>query len=189
MMSQQAHNLLSRRVFLKASLVGMALIGSRLALPYWASAEALPEGRLRLFNINSKERLTVRYRNRSGRYDQSALQDINYVLRCYHSDQVCQMDVQLLEYLNKIVSLVGQGKEVRVFSAYRSPAYNNLLVRLGRGAVPKSLHTTGQAMDIAIPGVRLSQVRRTAQMLKLGGVGNYARRGFIHLDTGPVRYW
>ena len=189
MISQQAHNLWSRRAFLKASLLGMALIGSRLALPDWASAQALPEGRLRLFNVNSQERLTVRYRNRSGPLRSNRLTGHQLFLRCFHSDQVCQMDVQLLEYLNQIVSLVGQGKEVRVFSAYRSPTYNNLLVRLGRGAVPKSLHTTGQAMDIAIPGVRLSQVRRTAQMLKLGGVGNYARRGFIHLDTGAVRYW
>ena len=99
------------------------------------------------------------------------------------------MDLQLLEYVNRVEKMIGEGKEIRIFSAYRSPSYNNLLVRLGRGAVPKSLHTTGQAMDIAIPGVRLSQVRQAAQKLKLGGVGNYTRRGFIHLDTGPVRYW
>lgn len=188
-MSQQAHNLCSRRVFFKTSLVGMALLGSRLAFPDWASAQELPEGRLRLFNNNSKERISVRYRNQSGRYDHSALQDINYVLRCHHSNQVCQMDVQLLEYLNQIVSLVGPGQEVRIFSAYRSPAYNDKLVRMGTGAAPNSLHTTGQAMDVAIPGVRLTKVWRAAVKLNGGGVGNYRRRGFIHIDTGPVRYW
>ena len=83
----------------------------------------------------------------------------------------------------------GKGKEIRIYSAYRSPSYNNLLVRLGRGAAPNSLHTTGQAVDFAIPGVRLSQVRRAAAKLKRGGVGYYRRRGFIHIDTGPVRYW
>ncbi|MEE9232127.1 MAG: DUF882 domain-containing protein [Nitrospirales bacterium] len=188
-MSQQVQELWSRRFFIKSSLVGMALLGSRLAFPESAWTYSLPEGQLRLYNTNTDERLRVRYRNASGRYDQAALRDLNYFLRCPHSDQVCRMDLQLLEYVNRVEKMIGEGKEIRIFSAYRSPSYNNLLVRLGRGAVPKSLHTTGQAMDIAIPGVRLSQVRRAAQRLKLGGVGNYTRRGFIHLDTGPVRYW
>jgi uncharacterized protein YcbK (DUF882 family) len=99
------------------------------------------------------------------------------------------MDVQLLNYLNQIVSLVGPGKEVHVFSAYRSPTYNDLLVRTGKGAAPNSFHTTGQALDISIPGVRLTQVWRAATKLQLGGVGNYRRRGFIHIDSGPVRIW
>jgi uncharacterized protein YcbK (DUF882 family) len=186
-MSQQA--LWSRRLFLKSSLVGMALLGGRLAFPDLVAAHSLPEGRLRLYNVNTKERLLVTYRNRSGRYDQGALDDMNYFLRCPHSNQICEMDIQLLECVNQIEKLVGRGKEIRIFSAYRSPSYNDLLIRLGRGAAPNSLHTTGQALDIAISGVRLSQVRRTAAKLKRGGVGYYRRQGFIHLDTGPLRYW
>ena len=189
MMSQQAQALWTRRSIIKTSFAGMMLLGSHVLFPDLVSAHSLTQGRLRLYNVNTKERLLVKYRNRYGRYDQGALNDINYVLRCPHSNQTCEMDVQLLEYLNQVDKLVGKGKEIRIYSAYRSPSYNDLLVRLGRGAAPNSLHTTGQAMDFAIPGVRLSQVRRTAQKLKLGGVGNYARRGFIHLDTGPVRYW
>jgi len=193
MMSQQTQTLpqalWSRRFFLKSSLVGMALLGGRLALPNLASAHSRPEGRLRLYNVNTKERLVVKFRNRSGEYDQEALNDINYFLRCPHSNQTCEMDIQLLEDLNQIGKQVGGGKEIRIYSAYRSPSYNDLLVRLGRGAVPNSLHTTGQAVDFAIPGVRLSQVRRATANLKRGGVGNYRRQGFIHIDTGPVRYW
>ncbi len=189
MMSQQAQALWSRRVFLKTSLLGMALLGSRLALPDWASAQTAPTGRLRLLNLNTQERISVRYRSRTGQYDQRALEDINYVLRCPHSDQVCEIDIQLLEYLNRIVNLVGPGKEVHISSAYRSPTYNAWLVRTGKGAAPNSLHMTGQAIDIAIPGVRLSHVWRAAAKLRQGGVGNYRRRGFIHIDTGPVRYW
>jgi len=193
MMSQQTQALpqalWSRRFFPKSSLVGIALLGSRLALPNLASAHSLPEGQLRLYNVNTKESLLVTYRNRSGEYDQGALNDINYFLRCPHSNQICDMDIQLLENLNQIEKRVGKGKEIRIYSAYRSPSYNDLLVRLGRGAAPNSFHTTGQAIDFAIPGVRLSQVRRAAANLKRGGVGNYRNQGFIHLDTGPVRYW
>lgn len=188
-MTQHIHTLWSRRTFLKTALVGMALLGSRLILPDEVAAQPVRSGRLRLFNRNTHERITVRYRNQSGHYDQSALEDINYALRCSHSDQVCEIDIQLLDYLNRIVSLVGPGKEVHVFSAYRSPTYNDLLVRTGKGAAPNSLHTTGQALDITIPGVRLTHLWRAAAKLRQGGVGNYRRRGFIHIDSGPVRFW
>ncbi|MGD9850456.1 MAG: YcbK family protein [Nitrospirales bacterium] len=187
--THKPQELWTRRLFLKSSLVGLALLGSRLAFPDLASAASLPDGRLHLYNANTDERLTVRYRNRSGRYDPSALKDINFLFRCHNTNQVCQMDVQLLENLNRIVKLVGQGQEVKIYSGYRSPSYNDLLVRLGRGAAPNSLHTTGQAVDFSIPGVKLSKIWRTAMKLQAGGVGNYRRRGFIHIDTGPFRYW
>jgi uncharacterized protein YcbK (DUF882 family) len=186
---EQTQELWSRRFFLKSSLVGMLVLGGRLMFPESAWAESLPEGRLRLYNAHTDERLRLTYRNRSGRYDQGALRDINYFLRCHHSNQVCEMDIQLLEYVNQVEKLVGRGEEIHIYSAYRAPSYNNLLVRLGRGAVPNSLHTTGQAVDLAIPGVRLSKIRRAATKLRLGGVGYYGRRGFVHLDSGPVRYW
>ena len=99
------------------------------------------------------------------------------------------MDIQLLEYVNQVEKLVGQGQEIQIYSAYRSPSYNKLLIRLGRGAAPNSLHTVGQAVDFAIPGVRLSRIQRAAVKPRLGGVGYYGRRGFVHIDTGPVRYW
>lgn len=188
-MSQETEDLWSRRLFLKSSFAGMLILGSRLMFPEFTSARSLPEGRLRLYNTHTDERLHVTYRNQSGHYDRKALRDINYLLRCHHSKKVCQMDVQLLEYVNRVEKLVGQGKEIHIFSGYRSPSYNNLLVRLGRGAAPKSLHTVGQAVDFAIPGVHPSIIRQAAVKLRLGGVGNYSRRGFIHIDTGPVRYW
>lgn len=188
-MSPQAQALWSRRTFLKTSLVGIALLSSRLVLADEIAAQPIRSWQLRLFNRNTQERISIRYRTPSGRYDQNALQDLNYALRCHHSDQVCNIDVQLLDYLGQIVNLVGPGKEVHVFSAYRSPSYNDWLVRTGKGAAPNSLHITGQALDFSIPGVRLTQVWRAAAKLQLGGVGNYRRRGFIHIDTGPVRYW
>lgn len=188
-MSQQTHRLWSRRNFLRNSLTGMMLLGSRLLLPNAVSAHSQSEGQLRLYNVNTKERLVVKYRNRSGEYDREALRELNYFLRCPHSQEICEIDIQLVEDINQIEQLVGKGKEIRIYSAYRSPSYNELLIRLGRGAAPKSLHTTGQALDFSISGVRLSQIRRAAFNLKRGGVGYYRRQGFIHLDTGPIRYW
>ena len=35
----------------------------------------------------------------------------------------------------------------------------------------------------------IDQIRQAARALNMGGVGFYPRSGFVHLDTGPVRYW
>lgn len=187
--SQQSDEIWSRRFFLKFSLAGMLVLGSRLVSPDSASARLLPEGRLSLYNTHTDEHLRVRYRTRSGYYDRQALHDINYLLRCHHSNQVCPIDIQLLEFVNQVEKLVGPGQDIHIYSAYRSRDYNNLLVRLGRGAVPNSRHIFGQAVDFSIPGVSLPRIRHAAVKLQLGGVGYYRQQGFIHLDTGPVRYW
>jgi uncharacterized protein YcbK (DUF882 family) len=94
-----------------------------------------------------------------------------------------------LEFINKIEKTVGQGKEVHILSGYRSPSYNKKLVLHEQGAVLNSLHTKGKAMDFSIPGVWLSSIQRAAKNLKLGGVGYYRSRGFIHIDTGRPRFW
>jgi len=52
-----------------------------------------------------------------------------------------------------------------------------------------SQHINGNAMDIRFPGVAVFRIRQAAQALNMGGVGFYPRSGFVHLDTGPVRYW
>ena len=179
----------SRRFFLQSSLVGMALLGCRLLFPEVASAASLQEeGRIRLYNVSRDERLTVRYRSRSGRYDREALKDINYLLRCNHTKHVHRIDIRLLEFLNTIEKRAARGKEVHISSGYRSPAFNERLF-VEQGAVLNSLHTKGKAMDFFIPSVRLSSVHRAATTLKLGGVGYYPKQGFIHIDTGHPRFW
>ena len=190
MNTQTETEMWSRRLFLQSSLAGMALLGSRLLFPEMASASSLQEeGRIRLYNVRRDERLTVRYRSRSGRYDREALKDINYLLRCNHTKDVRRMDIRLLEFVNMIEKSVGRGKEVRISSGYRSPAFNDKLVFHEQGAVINSFHTKGKAMDFSIPGVRISSIQRAAVKLKLGGVGNYGSRGFIHIDTGRPRFW
>jgi len=74
-------------------------------------------------------------------------------------------------------------------SGYRSPSTNARLRRLSEGVARNSLHMTGQAIDLKLPGTRLSVVRNAAIDLKSGGVGFYPRSDFVHVDTGRVRHW
>jgi len=57
------------------------------------------------------------------------------------------------------------------------------------GAVKDSLHTRGEASDIAIPGINTLQIAKFGMWLGGGGVGWYPSKGFIHMDRGRVRSW
>ena len=45
------------------------------------------------------------------------------------------------------------------------------------------------AADINLPGRDLRTLYRAARSLKRGGAGIYTKSGFIHVDSGRVRYW
>lgn len=84
---------------------------------------------------------------------------------------------------------MGADNELHIISGFRSPEYNQLLIRKGRGVIRHSLHLEGKAIDFRIPGVDLGTVRRVALSLERGGVGYYPRSGFVHLDSGAFRFW
>ena len=64
-----------------------------------------------------------------------------------------------------------------------------MLNKNSSGVAKKSLHMQGKAIDIRLPGRQLSELRKMAQNMKVGGVGFYPGSEFIHLDTGRVRSW
>ena len=179
----------TRRAFLCTSLVGAALLGSRLICPPAALARELPEGRLSLFNVWTDERLDVTYRNEAGEYDLVALDEVNHILRCHYTGEVGAIDVRVLEHVNLVQQKLGENREIHIISGFRSPEYNAILVRTRRRAAKNSLHIQGQAIDLQIPGIHPKVVRDAALALEFGGVGYYPRSKFVHLDSGPFRHW
>jgi uncharacterized protein YcbK (DUF882 family) len=169
--------------------VGAALTVSRLVLPSDGWAARLPEGRLNLYNLQTDERLSVTYRTEAGTYDQGALNELNYLLRCHHTNESTMMDIRLIEFVNLVQKRLGGRRDVHVVSGYRSPEYNEYLIKIGTRAARNSYHVLGQAVDVQIPGVPLRLLRDIAMRVGRGGVGYYPRGKFVHLDSGPVRYW
>ena len=100
-----------------------------------------------------------------------------------------EMDPLLFDVLWHTMQIVGYGGSIEVLSAYRSPSTNAWLASVSRGVARDSQHMNGNAMDIRFPGVPVFKIRQAARSLNMGGVGFYPRSGFVHLDTGPVRYW
>ena len=152
----------TRRAFLRASLVGVALLGGRLVCPSVTFAHELPEGRLTFFNVWTDERLDVTYRNEAGEYDLDALDDVNHILRCHYTGEVAAIDVRVLEHVNLVQKKLGGDREIHIISGFRSPEYNAILVRSGRRAVKNSLHVQGQAIDLHVPGIHPKIVRLAA---------------------------
>ena len=78
---------------------------------------------------------------------------------------------------------------VDVVSGFRHPKYNLILRKKGHQVARDSQHTHGNAVDFFIPNVTIPQLHTWAKAQHLGGVGLYLGSGFVHMDTGPVRFW
>ena len=177
-------------MFLKSSaLFAATLLGAKSAFAKIMDGGELPEGKLSLYNINSNERLSVTYRNSFGEYCDDALQALNWLFRCHHTNETTEMDLRVVEYLNRLDNGLGGGNEIHIISGYRSPEYNQRLRNRSKGVAKDSLHMKGMAIDLAIPRIGLDRIRRSALALAAGGVGYYPRAGFVHIDAGNFRSW
>jgi len=143
---------------------------------------------LSLVSFNTQETITVTYWS-NGAYHRDALDKLNHFLRDSRDNLKTEMDPLLFDVLWHTMQIVGYGGSIEVLSAFRSPATNAWLASVSRGVARDSQHMNGNAMDIRFPGVPVFKIRQAARSLNMGGVGFYPRSGFVHLDTGPVRYW
>ena len=177
---------LSRRLFLGAGIGTFA--GLLMASPLQAAVRAMPERALRLYNIHTGEWLKTVYWA-DGRYIARSLTQINALLRDHRSGDTHPIDPHLLDLLAATHRRLGNKGAIHIVSGYRSPATNAMLASSTDGVAQGSLHMSGKAVDIRIPGANTRTVGRAAKSLKGGGVGTYPGSKFVHLDTGRVRYW
>lgn len=173
--------MITRRNFLKG--IAAASVFCRFGKAF-ASDNA--ERRLNLYNIHTAESLDISYFS-AGRYDFEALDKINQLLRCHYNNEVKQIDIGVLDLLCDIKDRIGADKEIQIISGYRSQEYNDYLRNFGRKVAKNSLHMQGIAVDFSIKGFSMGSLSREARAFLAGGVGLYPE--FVHIDTGPVRYW
>jgi uncharacterized protein YcbK (DUF882 family) len=147
-----------------------------------------PEKALALYNPHTGEKLQMVYWYR-GKYLPAALQDISYVLRDYRADEIKPIDPPLLDLLYDLGRLLETPDPFYIMCGYRSPVTNAYLRQHNPAVAERSLHIEGKAVDIRLPGCHASLVRQAAVTLQGGGVGYYPGSNFVHLDTGPIRYW
>jgi uncharacterized protein YcbK (DUF882 family) len=113
---------------------------------------------------------------------------VNRFLRCHFTGHRAAMDAHLFGVLIKAATHF-KSPRVDIVSGFRAPKYNLMLRKKGRRVARNSEHTFGNAVDFRLPGVTTERLRNWARRLRLGGVGYYRDDAFVHVDTGPVRYW
>ncbi len=179
----------SRRRFLKAGSGACTLLASPMAIPSVQAAMKRPfEKKLSFLNLHTGERTRATYWA-NGRYIPEGMRAINHVLRDHRTGDRYTIDPDLFDVLYLLQHKLGTRQEFHVISAYRSPATNAKLAEQNGGVAKNSMHTHGKAIDIRLPGRKLSDLRTAALSLQMGGVGYYPASNFVHLDTGNYRFW
>ncbi len=123
------------------------------------------------------------------KYLPDAFDRINIVLRDFRSNELFPIDPRVIDIIYTVHQRTGRTDPYEVISGYRCPKTNANLRRSSEGVAKNSLHMTGQAIDLRLPGFATREVRNIAVNLKAGGVGYYAKSNFVHMDTGDVRSW
>lgn len=180
---------LSRRSFLKAGGCSLAALGLGL-FPFSQIAEAsLPTRELSLYNTHTGENLKNVPFWENGRYLPDALAELNHLLRDHRANRSAEIDPKLFDLLHVVNQRLKPGQTFHVISGYRCPETNGRLRNGSKGVAKFSLHMKGKAIDVRLPGVQLTRLRKAGLDLKKGGVGYYPKSDFVHLDTGRVRFW
>ncbi len=171
----------------RACLAGLsAAVACGIATP--AAAEA-PRS-LRLRNVHTGETFDDVYHDGAG-YVAEMGERLNLLLRDHHADAAVYMDVRLFDILwrlqQRYLRARGHVPMLNIHSGYRTPETNARLV--SEGAALNSYHLRGQAADISVEGYGIHILANLSRGIGQGGWGIYWRGRFVHLDTGPARFW
>ena len=171
----------------------LALTASLVLLGCETLQDAVANGDTRtisLHHVHTGEDLKITYK-RNGRYDDEALKKINWVMRDWRRDEEIRMDPNLIDLVWEVHRDLNAKEPIEIICGYRAPQTNAMLRRRSSGVARVSQHVAGKAIDFAIPGVPLEDLRAAGLRLQRGGVGFYPSSGspFVHLDVGSVRHW
>lgn len=116
--------------------------------------------------------------------DPAAMADLSEVLADSRTGDIRPFDPLAIEVLWEVARRAGLGGELTILSGYRTPQTNRAVHGAG-----DSQHLRAGAVDVLMAPERLVGFSEQALKLGRGGVGVYGSRSFVHLDSGPVRYW
>lgn len=163
---------MTRRNFLTQLLAvpTLSLLGSGIT-PVTTMAGSSPKRSRALWlrQVHTEEELQVSYW-KDGTLNNQAYAQLCHLLRDFRVNQSTNIDVALLDLLYTIQTLLSKEriyKPFMVLSAYRTKTTNDRL----KGTARNSMHLSGKAIDIFIPGVRTEYLASLGHRLRCGGVG------------------
>lgn len=126
---------------------------------------------------------------REGKIDDAASKAIARILRDHRSGALARVNVPLLDALWRVGNRLDTDEPWRILSAYRTARSQKQIRREEKTAARRSMHVQGRAVDVTMSGRSAKSIAAAARREKIGGIGDYGRRGFVHIDTGPYRTW
>ncbi len=189
--SAETEKAIDRRTILKAGALGGLLLSSIGSTVAEAASFAMPRMgsyKIAFRNTHTGETFSGTYRSGS-RYLPDAFDKINVVLRDFRTDEMFPIDPRVIDIMYLVHSRTGSKEPFDVLSGYRSAKTNAMLRKASGGVARNSLHMTGQAIDLRLPGFSTRRIRDIGSAIKAGGVGYYPGSDFVHLDTGKIRTW
>ena len=104
-------------------------------------------------------------------------------------NKVRSYDPANIDILSATQGLLDSSEPFYLLSGYRTSKTNKMLSRMTDGVAQNSYHVKAMAADIRMRTRSTDKISRAAKSFKTGGVGRYARSGFVHIDSGPFRTW
>ena len=179
--------LMGRREFLLGA-AATAIAAATVPVLFTSEAEAATPISIRMLNAHTEEVIELPYRMGT-RYSREAIIRISRFMQDWRQQRAVVMDPRLIDLLAYIQRSTGASHPITLLSGYRTRETNELLRRHSSEVAVRSFHIAGKAADIRITGVPTSQIRDLARGVRVGGVGFYQSSNFVHVDTGPLRYW
>ena len=176
--------MMQRREFLKKTFLASTLLSTNslfgISLPV--------DKTLKLYNIHTGETISSTFFSKDGFVDEE-LARLDYFLRDFRLNKVEKMDINLYSLLYAIQITSNSKEPLEILSGYRNIKTNNYLKKHNHNVAKHSYHTVGRAIDFNIQDRYLKDTLKIAKLMEMGGVGYYPRNRFIHVDTGPIRFW
>ena len=144
--------------------------------------------RIRMYSGRTGESIDTVYWI-EGKYIPEALKEINHFMRDWRNNKVINYDARNIDIAAAAHNLMDINEPYMMLSGYRSPETNAMLRSRSKGVAKNSLHMRGQAADLRLKSRSVSQMFKAASTCHAGGVGQYSRSNFVHMDCGPVRHW
>jgi uncharacterized protein YcbK (DUF882 family) len=176
--------LIQRRAFIGGAAAGaltLAVLPRRLF--------ALPTRPMTFYHTHTGEKLQFDFAPSAESGVSEALDQLNYFLRDFRTEEVHAIDTQLLALLQSLYAAGGYRGQFEVISGFRSPKTNEALRQNSSGVAKNSWHMHGRAIDVRLTAMASADLYRAAKQLRQGGAGFYPKSDFVHIDTGPVRSW
>jgi uncharacterized protein YcbK (DUF882 family) len=178
--------MMSRRDFLRLTIASAATFA---AAPF---AIGSPRVYGSVWLKRDDNELRLNFLNSEGVLNKQDYKAACWILRDVQANQIGIASVRLLATVAWMQAYLAQHNVHRPFlvhSGLRTPSTNKK-VEGARGSMhlPDD-HGLFRAMDISMDGVDSRYLGALAFHAQQGGLGFYPGRRFIHVDTGPVRYW